>query len=81
MFFTFFCNMFGVVLNGYYLFQEVDFIPYPFETTVENRKRLFSSDPFWILDYTLLQPWPRKESTLGILYRPLTPTVCFTPRF
>lgn len=52
--------------------QAVDIVSFPFESSLDNLKYMANSQPFWIGDYSLLQPWPNEESRLRILIRPFS---------
>lgn len=62
----------------------VDYIPFPFETSFDNLKRIAISQPFWVSDFTLLpmrkderkDERPNEESRLRTAIRPFSALVC-----
>ena len=51
--------------------------PYPIELTLENSKHLATMHPQFVSEFELLQPWPRKESSLNTPIRPFQFLVFF----
>lgn len=48
----------------------MDFVPFPFDQTLDSLKYMVLTTAIWIDPVALLQPWSEEESRLKVTVRP-----------
>ena len=46
-----------------------------FEATMDNLAHMEFSQPMWVENFLILQPWPNEQSRLAAIIRPFAGTV------